>query len=133
MIRSWPTRPGTAGPRAALAACVAVAACATGMVTPGEPKVVRDRPLTPYDIHEECVRLAVGDRVDYEFDATEPVSFDIHYHEGNAVLAPVVREPLRADSGIFVARIAQDYCLMWEAGPAGAVLGYSVRLRNAGR
>jgi hypothetical protein len=92
---------------------------------------VRDRPLTPYDIHEECLRLAVGDRVEYEFSATEPVDFNIRYHDGNAVLAPIVREKVYADSGVFVPRIAQDYCLMWEAGPAGAVLDYRVRPRPA--
>jgi hypothetical protein len=119
---------------AAMAACVALAACAAQQVVgPDQPKEVRDQPLTPYAIHEECVRMAAGDRIDYEFGATEPVDFNIHYHDANAVVAPVVREKSTADSGIFVPRIGQQYCLMWEAGPAGALLDYRVRLRTTGR
>lgn len=131
---------------AALAAGLALAACATGPGTPaappvpavaaatdaGEvPKVVREHPLIPYAIHEECLRLAAGDRVDYDFSATLPVAFNIHYHEANAVVAPVVREGVRGDSGVFAPRLAQDYCLMWEAGPGGAVLDYRLRRRAA--
>jgi len=117
--------------RIALAACVALAACATDPAVPDAPKVVRDHPLGPYDIHEECLRLGVGDRVDYEFSATLPVAFNIHYHEANAVVAPIVRDGVRADSGVFAPRLAQDYCLMWEAGPAGAAVDYRLRLRPA--
>jgi len=133
MIRFSVARSGASRRRAILAACIAVAACATDTAAPDEPKVVRGRPLAPYDIHEECLRLAVGDRVEYDFSAAAPVDFNIHYHEGNAVLAPVVREKVHADSGMFAPRLAQDYCLMWEAGPAGAVLDYRVRLRPAPR
>jgi len=109
-------RAGVCGGCGALAACLALAACATDPVAPGEPRIVRDHPMTAYDIHEECLRLTVGDRVDYYFSATEPLAFNIHYHEANAVVAPVVREGVRADGGVFAPRIAQDYCLMWEAG-----------------
>jgi hypothetical protein len=134
-MRFSPRRPGAGGSgrHTVLAACLAIAACATDTAAPNQPKVVRNRPLTPYDFHEECLRLAVGDHIEYDFSTTEPVAFNIHYHEGDAVLEPVVLEQVRADSGIFVPRIAQDYCLMWEAGPAGAVLDYRVRRRAAAR
>jgi len=127
---------GIAGRCAALAAGLALAACAADPAAPAAdaaeaPKVVREHPLTPYAVHEECLRLAVGDRVDYDFSATLPVAFNIHYHEANAVVAPVVREGVRTDSGVFAPRLAQDYCLMWEAGPAGAVLDYRLRRRAA--
>ena len=132
MIRHPRRRPGVCGRCATLAASLALAACATEPVAPpGEPKVVRDRPLAAYDVHEECLRLIVGDRVDYYFSATEPLVFNIRYREVNAVVAPIVREGVRADSGVFAPRIAQDYCLTWEAGPAGAVLDYGLRLRAA--
>jgi hypothetical protein len=57
------------------------------------------------------------------------VDFNIHYHEGNAVVMPVVREQSLEDAGIYSVRIAQDYCLMWEAGGAGAVIDYRIRVR----
>jgi hypothetical protein len=133
MIR-FPPRSGAAvGRHAAVAACIALAACTAAAVGPDQPKIVRDQPLTPYDIREECLPLAVGDRLDYDFTATEPVKFTIRYHDGNAEVSPVVREMVHADSGVFAPLIARDYCLEWEAGPAGAVLEYRVRLRVGAR
>ena len=47
------------------------------------------------------------------------------------MLAPLVREPSRGDAGVFLAVLPRDYCLVWEAGVAGALVDY--RLRNAAR
>ena len=134
------TRLPPRGPRAAawrrgviVAACVALAACAAEAIAPGHPRMVHALALTPYDIHEECVRLAVADRLEYDFSASEPVDFAIRYRDGAAVLAPFARAGVRVDSGIFVPQLALDYCLVWETGPAGALLDYRVRLRPAAR
>ena len=110
---------------------VPLAACAAQpAVVPGKPLVVKAHPLPPFQVHEECVKLARGDRLDFTFSAEAPLKFNIHYHEGNAVIMPVSRDNVRADSGDFTALIAQDYCLMWEAGPIGTPLDYTVRLRR---
>lgn len=106
-----------------LAACVSQPA-----IVPGKPLVVKAHPLPPFQIHEECVKLARGDRLEYTFSAEAPVKFNIHYHEGNAVIVPVSRDNVNADSGDFTALIAHEYCLMWEAGATGTPLDYRVRL-----
>ena len=111
------------------AATLAFCGCSTPFITVDAPKVVSAHPLPPYQIHEECLKLEPGDRVEYRFESTEPVDFNIHYNEGKAVAMPVVREKSRADAGIYAAQIAQDYCLMWEAGVAGAMIDYRVRIR----
>jgi hypothetical protein len=116
---------------AALSALPLLAGCGAAPVTADEPKSVRGHPLPPYASHDECVRLAPGDRLEYAFEASAPVAFDIRYREGAAVVAPVVREQSRTDAGVFVARIARDYCLMWEAGAAGVLIDYRLRLRLA--
>jgi hypothetical protein len=107
-----------------------LAAC-TATLTTDAPKVVTNHPLPPFQMHQECLRLAPGDRLDYTFDSTEPVAFDIRYHDGNAVVMPIARERTRADAGVFAPSLAQDYCLMWEAGPAGALIDYRIRVRRA--
>ena len=89
--------------------------------------------LPPYEIREDCVRLAPGDRLDYSFDATEPVAFEIRYREGAAALAPIARDPTRSGAGIYLATLAREYCVVWEAGPAGALIDYRLRLRPATR
>jgi len=115
--------------------CVATLAlygCAASLPSANAPKDVRAHPLPSYQIHEECLKLKPGDRVDYAFESTEPVDFNIHYHEGNAILMPVVREKSSADAGMYAAQIAHDYCLMWEAGAAGASIDYRIRLKPGG-
>jgi hypothetical protein len=114
-------------------ACAALAACTSAGPVPGEPKAVESLSLAPYDVREECMRLRVGDRIDYQFAASRPLHFSIQYRDGNAIVAPVDRAQLRSDSDIFVAYLARDYCLTWQAGPAGAYLDYRVLLRGGDR
>jgi hypothetical protein len=112
-----------------------LAACATEPITvTGEaPKVVNGFDMTPYSIHEECMHLDPGDRVDYDFSANLPVDFNVHYHEGKAVLLPISRDNVYADSARFLPALAQDYCLMWTAGAGGALLDYRIAVRRTTR
>ena len=107
--------------------------CAATPVTSDAPKIVSGMVLTPYDIRDDCVRLSPGDRLDYTFDATEPVAFEIRYREGAAALAPIARSGVLTDAGVYAASLAREYCLVWEAGPAGALVDYRLRLRPAAR
>jgi len=120
---------GGGGCNVAVLAALLVAGCAAKPADPGEPRHVREHAMKPYAVHEECLTVAVGERIEYYFTSSLPVDFNIHYHEGVAVLMPITRDKTQDDSGLFVAHIAHDYCLMWEAGPAGAVLDYRLRLR----
>ncbi len=117
----------------AVPVALAVLAGCAAQIKPGEPKSVVALAIHPYETHAQCARLVPDDRLDYSFEATEPVSFDIRYREGSAVVAPIARESTRADAGVFIAQIARDYCLFWEAGAAGALLDYRIRLRPARR
>jgi hypothetical protein len=109
-----------------------VTACAQSPVAAGVPRVVERLIVHPYAMHEDCVRLAAGDRLDWRFASSEPLAFNIHYHENGAVLAPVVRDDSAGDTGTFVARMPDEYCLTWEAGARGAIIDYRVLLRRAG-
>jgi hypothetical protein len=124
-----PTGAFTGGALLALASCVAVPA-----IDPGRPLEVRAHPLPPYQVHEECASLRHGDRLHYRFESTAPLAFNIHFHEGKAVVMPVTRERVTADEGTFVPLVAQEYCLMWEAGAQGTTIDYAVRLsRGSGK
>ena len=120
-------------PSAAVLLALGVASCTTPPLAPGEPRVVDRVVVSPYQSHDECMRLERGDRLEWRYQSTEPLAFDIHYREDNAVLSPVVREHSTTDAGTFEARLAQDYCLTWESGPPGAIIGYRVLLRPAPR
>jgi hypothetical protein len=117
----------------ALAAAVLAAGCATGPKWPEAPLSIVGHPLPPYEIHEECARLAAGDKLEFAFESSESVHFNVHYHEGKSVLMPITRDGTHGEAGIFPVALAQDYCAMWEAGPAGALIDYRLRIRRSGR
>lgn len=105
-----------------------VACAAQPTIAPGKVLEVKAHPLPPYQMQEECAKLQPGDRLEYSYNADAPLNFNIHYHEGKAVIMPLTRDNVKADGGEFKALIAQDYCLMWEAGAGGTPLDYRVRL-----
>ena len=120
-----------------LPACAVVAAlvtaCAPSTLLPDTPVNVTGERIAPYEFHEICADLAAGDRVDYRYDATEPMAFTIGYREDGATLLPWSRDYLKSGSGIFPVRHAQHYCLRWQAGPPGALLTYHVTVHRLER
>lgn len=123
-----PTGAIAGGALLALASCAAAPA-----IDPGKPLAVRAHPLPPYQVHEECASLRPGDRLHYRFESTAPLAFNIHFHDGKAMVIPLSRERVTADEGTFMPLVAQDYCLSWEAGAQGTTIDYAVRLTRGGR
>ncbi|HLX27306.1 MAG TPA: hypothetical protein VKV24_02320 [Casimicrobiaceae bacterium] len=115
--------------RGAIVASVATAlalSCAAPAVRPGVPREAQGVEIAPYEAYEECADLVRGDRLDYRYQSTSLVDFDIRYREGDAVLSPIVREQSTQDSGIFAPRVPTRYCLHWQAGRRGAIIGFRV-------
>lgn len=96
----------------------------------GVPRSAERVAIAPYASHAQCVDMQRGDRLDWRFDASVALDFDIHYRAGNARLAPVVRNA-QTDTGTFEAHEPANYCATWEAGAAGATLDYRLLLRAA--
>jgi hypothetical protein len=109
---------------------LAVAGCAATPASPDAPREVHALGLAPYASHEECRRLVAGDRLDYRFTSTAPLAFNIHYKDGNAVVAPITRDAVTADSGIYQPLAPEQYCLAWEAGAEAASLDYHVAVHH---
>jgi hypothetical protein len=114
-------------------AAIALAACASAPPAGSmAPKVVKGFALAPYGTHEECVVLGKGDRLDYRFTGTAPVGFNIQFRDGNAVLMPISRAAVTADSGIYQPVESHEFCLAWEAGAAPVTLDYQVSVKRGG-
>jgi hypothetical protein len=111
----------------ASASALVLAACAAGEYRLDAPRSAAGVEIAPYAIHEECVALERGERFNYYFISIAPLAFNIHYHDDNAVVMPVVREKVTEDSGDFAADRKDVYCLMWEAGPQPTVIEYRIR------
>ena len=119
-----------AGGPARFVAVFALCACAVDPYRLDAPRSAAGVELAPYALHEECFRLDAGERIDFYFVSVAPVAFNVHYHDGNAIVMPVSRDSVSSDAGIFAPRITQGYCLMWEAGGSGAALDYRALVRR---
>ena len=127
---------GTGGVRRVCFACafaIAMSACAGEPVRPGIPREVAGQEILPHALHEECLQMVPGDWLVYRFTAQRPVAFNIHYHEGKTVIMPVSRDATTQEDGTFRPLVAQDYCLMWEAGREGAIVDYRILLTRGTR
>lgn len=114
------------------AAAAFLAACAgTAGIQPNQPYQVTGKGLPPYQFHEDCVTLAKGDKLEWSYTAQAPLDFSIQYRDGKALIMPMVREALPSSEGTFDVLVAQDYCLVWEAGARGTLLDYTVHLRRS--
>ena len=79
--------------------------------------------LKPGAVAEECLHLAAGKSRLFEWSASAPVDFNIHYHQGDNVTYPVKANGQREGKGRFKAAAGEDYCWMWTAKGAARVTG----------
>ncbi|MBN8507058.1 MAG: hypothetical protein J0L57_00445 [Burkholderiales bacterium] len=69
--------------------------------------------VAPGKFAEVCGKLLRNDRVAWRFEASGPLDFNIHYHEGQAVRYPAREDAAAGSSGTLQAALDQDYCWMW--------------------
>jgi hypothetical protein len=111
----------------AVLAAVALGACAVDSYRLETERGAAGVEVSPYALHEECVALEPGERVGFYFVSAAPVAFNVHYHDANAVIMPIVREQTTREADEFTAERKEIYCLTWEAGAQGSILEYRLR------
>ena len=115
--------------RAALLIALLLAACATpDTLVIDVPRAATEYATAPYEFHEECATLEVGDRIDYRFEAKAPVAFQIYYKEGVAFVSTVSRDGVQESAGIFNVPAPRRYCVRWDAGQQGALVDFRIRV-----
>ena len=78
---------------------------------------------------EDFLPLQMGLPARIHLDAYPELVFSGRLEE----MAPIARSGVLTDAGVYAASLAREYCLVWEAGPAGALVDYRLRLRPAAR
>ncbi len=75
----------------------------------------------PSGSHEECIELRPGMVFDYEFDASDFINFNIHYHAVDDIHYPVNKKGVRFGKGTidpgthnYYTKEQEYYCLMWD-------------------
>jgi hypothetical protein len=76
--------------------------------------------VQPGKFIEVCGKLEAGGRVRWDFDATGPVDFNIHYHVGKEAVFPARQTQVSSGRDTLNVAVAQDYCWMWTNKGAGA-------------
>jgi len=71
--------------------------------------------------YEECIELLPSHVMEYSFKASQPVSFNIHYHGEGWVYEPVSEKEISEWKGIldvkkqsYYTEEQEHFCLMWE-------------------
>jgi hypothetical protein len=71
--------------------------------------------IKPGKFHEKCMAVTAAQKLEYQFTASKPVNFNIHFHVGDAVYYPVKRDKTMGEADRFQpTKAKEDYCLMWE-------------------
>jgi hypothetical protein len=88
--------------------CLITAGCAT-LAAKGKTTEV----LKPSGDYEDCLELLPGQALDYSFEATGLLDFNIHCHENHKIIYEISKDAVSKDADIFLAKEDQYYCLMW--------------------
>ncbi len=77
--------------------------------------------IDPSGSYEECVELLPTQILDYSFEASKPVDFNIHYHGEEDIFYPVLKDKISVWRGVFYPEEEQNYskeqeyfCMMWD-------------------
>jgi len=70
--------------------------------------------LKPGKPHEKCIVLDSGQKLEYRFEATAKVNFNLHYDKGDSMYYPVKLDRTLGESGIYETKSREKYCLQWE-------------------
>lgn len=77
---------------------------------------------------EVCGKLPAGLKVRWDFSASAPLEFNLHYHAGKKVVYPFKLSGAAAAKNTLRTKIEQDYCWMWtNKSPAPATLSVTLR------
>lgn len=86
--------------------------------------------VKPSGIHEDCMELLPGQILEYSFEASKPLNFNIHCHEDHGVVYGSTKDGVSGDKGTFRCEKKQYYCLMWTnpgSEPVDLVYSYSIK------
>ena len=63
--------------------------------------------------HEECLKLLQENEVVYYFEASHPLTFDIHYHDGTQIVDAFAKKTIATMEATLKPEIVQEYCMTW--------------------
>ena len=78
---------------------------------------------------EVCGNLPAGLKINWEYDASVPLDFNVHYHVGKEVVYPAQLAAVAKAGDVLATTSGQEYCWMW-TNKSAAAAKFSVRLQR---
>jgi hypothetical protein len=118
----------------ALATCLAASEASANDLVPlewaADGSFAKEVTVPATKFVEVCGKLSAQSAVAWEFNATAPLNFNIHYHAGEKVHFPARKDAVAQDRGQLSVKLDQDYCWMWtNKGPRPAGLKFNLKRR----
>ena len=117
--------------------CAALAVAATTLITHAAPPVPPSKaPTKPVTIKsgksfEKCVVLNAAQTLEYDFNTSAKVNFNLHYRKGDAIYYPVKEDRVNRMDSSYETSVREEFCLGWENKTnADVELNYSYRVRK---
>lgn len=108
-----------------------VLALAVPLAVTAQSPVAKPVTIKPGKIFEKCMNLVPPQKIEYRFESTAKINFNLHYHKGEQVYYPVKLDRTNGESGLYEAKAKETYCLMWENKTGADVdLTFSSRIGN---
>ncbi len=97
----------------ALAGLLSLGVCSSASAQPASPasKPVILKPGKPL---EKCVMLNTGQNLEYRFESSAKINFNLHYNKGDSVYYPVKLDRTTGEAGLYESRAREKHCFMWE-------------------
>ena len=73
----------------------------------------RSLSVAPGKFAEVCGKLPAGLKIRWNFEASTPMDFNVHYHVGKDVVFPSKFTAVASAKDTLDAKVDQDYCWMW--------------------
>ena len=89
----------------------------------------RSMTVAPGKFAELCGKLPAGLQVGWNFQASAPLDFNVHYHVGKEVVFPSKLTAVASAKDTLATKIDQDYCWMW-SNTTTASATFTVKLRR---
>ncbi|MCE9657966.1 MAG: hypothetical protein K8R60_05360 [Burkholderiales bacterium] len=94
-----------------------------------QQRFARELRVEPGKFVEACGKLQRGAAVQWQFEASAPTDFNVHFHEGKEVRFPAQQQGTAKSQGRLDVSLDQDYCWMW-SNKGTTALTLSVDLRK---
>ena len=87
--------------------------------------------IEPSDVIEKCLKMNPDQVLDYSFEASKPLAFNLHYHLLDSTIFHVKEETQKRKEIFHPVKGQKVYCMEWRnSGPDSVTLHYKYSVKD---